>query len=274
MSSTSLTERELPIGPRDIFHGAEPILTEVFGQGAYLLGGGTGLAAIWQHRHSTDVDLFMDNSGYQQVSLNDERRRRLAAALQSALSPTHLEVARGFLKVVSEAGELGLYTMASPLPYLTPTDRVSGTRVAIERPATILARKIHDRMLHNGVLALRDLYDVAASSELAGDELSIVLNSISDTDRSMLHSELTALPPGWAGNPRQCGRPIINAVAPEELARDPHQCIRLVLNLLSGQGSYTRKFGGRNSESASVDRPPPSEEPPGNDPTEDSGPEP
>ena len=206
---------------------------------------------MWKHRHSTDVDLFMANDRYKAVVLEETRRRALEQALKTALRPILLEIANGFLKIDCEKGELGILTSANPLAVMEPTDRVAGTAVQIERPATILGRKIHGRMLRNGVFALRDLYDIAASSVLAKDELSLVLQSVSDSDKAMLRSELSSLPPDWAGNPNQSGRRIIDARAPKSLAKEPHQCVRIVLDLLRDDWSYADNIASQRRPSVS-----------------------
>ena len=36
-----MAQKVLPVGPDEIFRLAEPVLTDVFGEGAYCLGGGT-----------------------------------------------------------------------------------------------------------------------------------------------------------------------------------------------------------------------------------------
>ena len=79
-----MAQKVLPVGPDEIFRLAEPVLTDVFGEGAYCLGEGTALAAVWQHRHSTDVDLFMDGSAYRAVVTDTARRDALAAGLRRA----------------------------------------------------------------------------------------------------------------------------------------------------------------------------------------------
>ena len=107
----------------------------------------------------------------------------LEAGLPSALEPDSLDIATGVLKVLPDPGELGLYVPPSPLGWMPPVDHVSGTSVPLERPATILARKIHSRMLEVGDVTLRDLYDLAAAAELAPAELDTALQSLTEDHR-------------------------------------------------------------------------------------------
>ncbi len=236
----------LPSGPDEIFRLAEPLLTEVFGEGAYCLGGGTALAAVWRHRHSTDVDLFMDGAAYRAVVMDDARRRSLEARLQGALGGAFLEITAGVLKVMRGPGELGLYVPPSPLGAMPPVDHVSGTSVPLERPATILARKIHGRMLEVGDVTLRDLYDLAAAAEFAPAELDTALRSLTEDNRLALCDELARLPRDWATSPHT-GRPLLNATLPPHLAENPALCVGAVREMLECGHGPTR----RNPEASS-----------------------
>lgn len=238
-----MAQRLLPAGPDEIFRAAEPVLTRFFGEGAYSLGGGTALAALWRHRHSTDIDLFMDVSAFRVVVMDDGRKRALEDALDRAVRPDFLEVRRGgLLKVLCGEGELGLYVPPSPIKAAPPVDWVHGTSVPLERPATILARKVHGRMIERSDLLLRDLYDLAAASELAPDDLQTVLDSVSDEDRLSLCDNLASLPVDLMSSPH-LGRPLINAVLPAHLAENPALCVDIVRQMLDCDG-------GRNQQSS------------------------
>ena len=175
-----------------------------------------------------------------------ESRSVLETQLRSALSPTTLEIQNGFLKLVSREGELSLSTSPNPLPFApSHTDRVAGTTVEIEPPAIVIGRKIHGRMLSNGVFVLRDMYDIAAASAFAKEGLSKVLGTISETDKAALRSELAGLPSDWANLPLS-GRPIINAVAPQALARNPERSLQVVMQLLADDWTLANQLGNRH----------------------------
>ena len=231
-------ERELPEGPAGIFASAYPVLSKLLGDGCISLGGGTALAAVWGHRHSTDVDLFADSAAYVELVSSERGRRLLSDGLREAFQPDQMDIQRGYLRLLSPAGELSIMTSPSPLPPLLATDRVANTQVSLERPATILARKLRGRMLTNGVLVLRDLYDLAAATTLAPDELKMALASLSDADRRDITDELRRLPAGWAAAPKESGRPVIDPARPAELAKDPAQAVVVVRKLLSKNSTY------------------------------------
>lgn len=252
--SAEQIERALPAGPDRIFRLVEPVLTQTFGQGTYRLGGGTALAAVWDHRHSTDIDLFADHAAYRAGVNSEDKKQRLKEALSGILEPLgpqRIEVQRGFIKTVCRHVEFGLYTPPSPLDtHDRATDRVAGTAVALERPAVILARKIHGRMLGNGVLTLRDLYDIAAASVLAPEELQAVLLTVADEDKESLRKELRLLPRNWSGNPEKSGRALIDARRPAALAEAPHRSIAVVRSLLAGDWSWADRIRARQEAEA------------------------
>ena len=56
-----MAELDLPRGPRELFHAIrEPLARAFGGEENIRFGGGTALAARWAHRHSVDVDLFVE----------------------------------------------------------------------------------------------------------------------------------------------------------------------------------------------------------------------
>ncbi len=125
----------LPEGPNAVLALAAPILTRHLGEGAFALGGGTALACVWQHRHSTDVNLFMDAETYRQVSLVDEKRQAFERDLDQILRPSNLEVSRGFLKLHTPQGELSLSTSPPPMSCPNPNPRrLAGPGVPLEPP--------------------------------------------------------------------------------------------------------------------------------------------
>ncbi len=248
-----MAQRMLPAGPDEIFRAAEPVLTRFFGEGAYFLGGGTALAAVWQHRHSTDVDLFMDASAFHAVVMDDGRKRALEGALNRAVRPDFLEIRQGgLLKVLRGDGELGLYVPPSPIKALPPVNWVHGTPVPLEHPATVLARKVHRRMIEQNDLLLRDLYDLAAASELAPDDLQTVLDSVSEEDRLSLCDNLASLPTDLMSSPH-LGRALINAVLPAHLAENPALCVDIVRRVLDCGSGRNQQLAPSDTSDAARD---------------------
>ena len=131
---------------------------------------------------------------------------------------------------------MSVITTPAPLTPPPAADRVSGTRVELERPATILARKLRGRMLRKGVVVLRDLYDIAAARELAPEDLTVALACLSVAEREDIAGELQGLSADWAATPRKSGRPLMGALRPAALAAEPARAISALRHLLSEDG--------------------------------------
>ena len=101
------------------------------GAGAFRLGGGTALAALWGHRHSTDVDLFADHAAYAELTASESRVRLLSERLRDALQPDEMEIRRGTLKIVCVHGELAR----------NPADAVSVVRKLLSEDAAYRLRR-------------------------------------------------------------------------------------------------------------------------------------
>ena len=75
-----MAEYDLPTGPAELFEAVRRPLARAFGgEDNIRFGGGTALAARWAHRHSTDMDLFVDSdrsrhcSRYRTPELHDRQ---------------------------------------------------------------------------------------------------------------------------------------------------------------------------------------------------------
>ncbi len=196
-------EINIPGNPGIILRRVAPVLSAWFGPDGYVLGGGTVLAARWQHRVSTDIDLFTDHERYQQTILT--RRDEVANALSDLVAETGegaVEVERGWLRVLFPEGPAALMTIPRPTirdPYV---EHVQGTNVPTESTAEILARKVQSRILDLGVFTDRDLYDLLVAQQRAPEPLNRVLASITAGERAAIASELRGLPTvGPAANP-------------------------------------------------------------------------
>ena len=87
----------IPGNPGVVLARIAPTLTEWLGPGGCVLGGGTVLAARWQHRVSTDIDLFTDLERYQEAIVS--QREMVVDALTSLVAETgdgSVEVQRGW----------------------------------------------------------------------------------------------------------------------------------------------------------------------------------
>ena len=224
-----MTEVILPDGPNEVFAVVQPVFTRYFGAGSYRLGGGTALASVWTHRHSTDIDLFIEQSVFRAVMRDSVVAASLRTTFEEMIGPVIVELTDGFIKGVSQLGEFNLTT----IPRLLDTEsntRVLGTQVYLEDPAEILAKMIRNRMLHNGILLARDLFDIATAYEIASVALVSALQTITLEESLDIASEIRSLPRQWVGSV-DSGRELINPQYPTSLATNPIQLVASVERL-------------------------------------------
>ncbi len=183
----------LPPGPAEAIRTAIPILNQWWERKLLFLGGGTALAARWKHRHSTDIDLFIDRASYESVyqSNGDELDNALTAlANEGVLSaPT---VNPGYLMFTTEHGAVSLFTtetvVASPRP--GESDREHQTHVPLEPSEEILAKKLVRRIWNNGVFVSRDAYDIVIAAAYDPEALNIAKQQLLASQRTAISDRL------------------------------------------------------------------------------------
>lgn len=158
-------ELELPGHLRGLFDNATGFLAEFIDLDKVLLGGGTVLAARWQHRQSFDIDLFMDPAVFE-------------TAIFHKLTEFEDRLAKHPFGQISSVGSTGCTIIGTPegrvdIVGSRPTtgcswsaERVAGSPVHAETTAEILAKKLHRRMLEQGRVVPRDLYDIAVARQV------------------------------------------------------------------------------------------------------------
>ena len=190
-----------------------PLFSTWFGADGCVLGGGTVLSARWQHRVSTDIDLFTDHERYRDRITN--RRDEVAAELEALVAQAGegaVEVERGWLRVHFPEGPVALMTIPRPTVRDAYTESAGGTEIPTESTAEILARKLQSRILDLGVFTDRDLYDLLVAQRREPEVLSRVLASVTSAERAAIASELRALPRHWSS-----GEPVREPAYPDLL---------------------------------------------------------
>ena len=76
----------IPGNPGTVLARLAPLLSSWLGADGCVLGGGTVLAARWQHRVSTDIDLFTDHQRYRDAIVG--RREEVTTALEQLVAKT------------------------------------------------------------------------------------------------------------------------------------------------------------------------------------------
>ena len=139
------------------------------------LGGGTALEARWHHRSSTDLDFFTlaehaDIVFYERL---DEMTKDLG---ELALAGT---IARENIRLVQrkilhfQIGNTPVSWGSTELFHEDPRDEAElDTGVLLSGNKDILAKKLDDRLVGNGLATERDAYDFAVARSRAPDDLA------------------------------------------------------------------------------------------------------
>ena len=198
-----MAKLDLPAGPDELLEAVrKPLAHHLGGEHHMRLGGGTALAARWRHRHSTDVDLFVDPKDYEGLFRKEQQFR--ADLERHAPSAQNVVIEPGFARIVlMDGGEVSISTSPSLTSYPVSKDTVRGTRVPLEATAEILAKKLRYRMIQNAQILPRDLYDIAFARRNASVALRTALSTLKVEHLQDIDAELGYLRPGWIERHRQ-----------------------------------------------------------------------
>lgn len=172
----------LPEPARSLFRSTRPILdrhvTRITpGRTGFALGGGTLLAARWNHRKSTDLDVFI-HPDTELALLSQSRDPEFWKAMHDA-GATDIELHRDFATptIRFPCGRIELI-LARPTPKLGQyTTHIEASETTVLSAAQILTAKLIRRGLRPPV---RDLYDVAVADIADRAALTIAVNAMPD----------------------------------------------------------------------------------------------
>ena len=162
-------------------------------------GGGTVLAARWNHRVSVDVDLFCEPTTYGR--LNPGQRAGIEEAIKEiagcAPSQTWCEDIATYTEIRGiEATVLPGIIVIEPSK---PT-RLDGTRLTLQSNAQILYAKIAWRMYEGGEIAVRDTYDLACAHIHDAQALTKARSHASPRVLATVSEIIRQLPDGWSAD--------------------------------------------------------------------------
>ncbi len=197
-------------------------------EGDLRFGGGTALQARWQHRRSTDADLFCDPQTYATaVRINGEVMER---ALRDVSTTTAGE--ETFVDQIATHTRIGgvEITILPAATLVQPSGSgrfVPGTAVQTLTSAEILAGKLIHRLHGAGIAEPRDLYDLAMAQEHDPGALRQAVAALSANQCREVAAMIEMLPSNWAASRE---RPLLDA--------DPNRAdLTLVAALLRHQGT-------------------------------------
>ena len=192
---TDLIELALPTGPQRIFNAVLPVILDFVPPEQLLLGGGTALAARWQHRDSSYIDLFTGHSTfaqsiYRQSARFKARFETLPAARIATIGPEgcSLYVVEGRVDIVAALPQTDC---------ARSSDYTGDPRISLETSLEILAKKLHQRIISAGSIVPRDLYDMAVARFLEPETMDAAWSAGPVMDPDVLIAALSSFSPGW-----------------------------------------------------------------------------
>ena len=155
--------------------------------GVWAIGGGTVLGALWQHRRSTDLDIFLpSDSGLSAIS--PEWDRTFTDRMGERGASSVLVQTRG-LKFQFESGRLEL-TALDPNPPLDPTEVIiDGHARHILPIACVLTGKLAGRGLR---MPARDVFDIGVGIQQSPNAMACAVNHLDPQTRAEIIARLLA----------------------------------------------------------------------------------
>lgn len=216
----------LPNGPDESLQQAVRFLSSWIAPPDYRLGGGTALAALWSHRHSTDIDLAANADVFEdRVGSHFEAIHQALQAERARGTIKRLRVTRNMLAWTLPSGPVALLRSRLSLEEFSPmTHKEENTDVPLAPVSAILYGKIHGRILSTGRLVQRDAYDLAVAclvdkgaveetlALIPAEDKESILTRIRDARQDRAADDRTLLAPKYA-----------------ELAKNPWDALVVVL---------------------------------------------
>ena len=198
-------------------------------EGELRFGGGTALQARWQHRLSTDAELFCDPQTYAtavRVSGEAMERALRDVSATTAGEETFVDQIATYTRIEGvEVTILPAATLAHPSG---SGKFVPGTAVETLTSAEILAGKLVHRLTGAGIAEPRDIYDLAMAREHDPVALRQAVAALTANQRKEVAVMIELLPSNWAASSRE--HPLLDA--------DPNRAdLTALADLLRHQGT-------------------------------------
>ena len=198
-------EVDLPEGSQRIFDAVLPVILEFIPPEHLLLGGGTALAARWQHRDSFDIDLFTSHSEFTQAIYRQSARfkarfEELPVGRIATFGP------EGCTLYLHD-GKADIVASLTQTDHSRSKDCTVNPRIPLESNLEILAKKLHQRIIADGRIVPRDLYDMAVARSLEPATMDAAWSAGPVMDPDVLVAALSSFSHGWM---ERHDEPVIN----------------------------------------------------------------
>lgn len=184
-----------------------PVLCRYFPNDTLAIGGGTILQARWEHRISTDLDLFSPHKTFHDVVQSKASQMEPELCSIPGVDATKTWVEAGSICCLVKGVELTVL----PAESLNNEDSgcvVPRTTLYTETTTTILYKKMLLRMLAGGAYEARDVFDLYTAMEKDPDALHRAITLIPQHSRNNIAVTLDFLPDSWY---RDQTKPVIGA---------------------------------------------------------------
>ncbi|MCY4128853.1 MAG: nucleotidyl transferase AbiEii/AbiGii toxin family protein [Gammaproteobacteria bacterium] len=173
-----------------------PVLVRYFPEESLAMGGGTILQARWNHRISTDIDLFTATDVFNSVIRTSAAEMERDLYRISAVNTHRSWVDLSTIYCDVEGTELTVMP-SDPLVFEVCDRVVPSTRVKTEASALILNKKIVGRMIGGGAYEIRDIFDLYTAINKDRAALREAIRPIPQRSRDEVSAMLRSLPDRW-----------------------------------------------------------------------------
>lgn len=177
----------LPSGPDQILRIGVQLLDKYWRRTQYTIGGGTVLAARWNHRHSTDIDCFMDEPTFRSIYRSSSNH--MEETLNELEKTGQLKVKELELNLlVLEFPSLGELSLVADNPLTqNPKSREYeiNTGIKLESTAEILAKKLAYRVA-GGLWKQRDFFDLVVAHQRDPNAFSTAMDVLADGEKKAI----------------------------------------------------------------------------------------
>lgn len=225
-------ELTLPAPARDLWHKLAGVVRQEIGrishtEPAYAIGGGSVLAARWQHRHSHDVDLVVPaDTPLGRLATNNDPGSKFETAMRALGGEPRFNSDIRLWTVSFDGGERKLDLWAT-----TPLLAAGEQKATIDGHTTVLssAQILRGKLERSQDHLARDVFDLVKAAEKEPEALEAAVNTISNK----LADEI-AQTFHWAGPTIAADAATMLTGIPDEEQIDPKALGGLAAHAMSG----------------------------------------
>ncbi len=191
-----MDEPNVPTWVTDCLRTVLPALRKHFRDDWLSLGGGTILQARWNHRTSTDIDLFSDQQLFNSVIGTSASQLEQDLYSIGEVDSEHSWVDQNTVYCEVNGTELTL------MPSSVFLNEASGffvpsTRIKTESTATILHKKVAARLVGAGACEIRDIFDLYTAISKDREALLEAVGPIPQRSLDRASATMKSRPASW-----------------------------------------------------------------------------